>query len=137
MTKPENTEEAVARPEGHCADDKAWLEFSRQYAGQPRSYGDMTDFALANAVFMASRDDLSLIHYQTAAKERIRWLSLRLASAEARALKAEARLAEAVGALREVLSIWDQWGSLDSTDPDDRDAMEAARQALSSIKGEG
>ena len=143
---------------------------------------------------MASRDDLSLIHYQTAAKERIRWLSLRLASAlssletrdariavaeaenvklralaeesirlmtkyareageatgkletselagvvddwKARALKAEARLAEAVGALREVLSIWDQWGSLDSTDPDDRDAMEAARQALSSV-GEG
>lgn len=53
-----------------------------------------------------------------------------------RARTAEARLAEAVGALREVLSIWDQWGSLDSTDPDDRDAMEAARQALSSV-GEG
>jgi hypothetical protein len=34
---------------------------------------------------MADRRDLDLIGYQTAAKERIRWLSLRLAAALARA----------------------------------------------------
>ena len=48
----------------------------------------MTDFELANAVFMADRNDLGLIVYQTAAKERIRWLSLRLAEAEAALAKA-------------------------------------------------
>lgn len=82
------------RPEGHCGDDKAWLEFTRQYAGQPRSYADMTDFALANAVFMADRNDLSLIHYQTAAKERIRWLSIRLADALRKAGEMEAALSD-------------------------------------------
>ena len=67
------------RPAGHCDSDDAWTEFERQYRGQPRSYGHLSDFALANAVFMADRNDLDLIVYQTAAKERIRWLSLRLA----------------------------------------------------------
>lgn len=42
---------------------------------------DLSDFQLANAVFMASRTDLDLIVYQTAAKERIRWLSVQLAIA--------------------------------------------------------
>ena len=41
--------------------------------------GDVSDLALANAVFMASRNDLDLIVWQTAAKERIRWLSAQLA----------------------------------------------------------
>lgn len=71
----------VERPPGHCSDDAAWKEFVRQYAGRPRSYSDFSDFALANAVFMAGRDDLNLIVMQTAAKERIRWLSIRLAEA--------------------------------------------------------
>ena len=44
--------------------------------------GHLSDFALANAQFLANRDDLDLIVYQTAAKERIRWLSARLAQAE-------------------------------------------------------
>jgi hypothetical protein len=43
----------------------------------------MTDFALANRVFMADRNDLDLIVWQTAAKERIRWLSIELAKAQA------------------------------------------------------
>ena len=77
-----------ARGPGHCVDDAAWAEFTRQYAGRPRSFGHMTDFELANAVFMADRNDLGLIVYQTAAKERIRWLSLRLAEAEAALAKA-------------------------------------------------
>lgn len=43
--------------------------------------GEVSDFALANAVFLAGRDDLDLIVWQTAAKERIRWLSAQLATA--------------------------------------------------------
>jgi hypothetical protein len=70
-----------ARPAGHCESDAAWEEFVAQYKGQPRTYAELSDFALANAVFMAARDSLDLIHYQTAAKERIRWLSIRLAEA--------------------------------------------------------
>lgn len=72
------------RPPGHCTDDAAWEEFSRQYEALDRTglaKGHLTDFELANAVFMADRSDLDLIAYQTAAKERIRWLSLRLAAA--------------------------------------------------------
>lgn len=68
-----------SRGPGHCDDDAAWAEFVRQYHGRPRSRPDMTDFALANAVFLKDRNDLDLIVYQTAAKERIRWLSIRLA----------------------------------------------------------
>ncbi len=69
------------RGPGHCDDDAAWAEFVSQYNGQPRSRPDMTDFALANRVFMADRGDLDLIVWQTAAKERIRWLSIELAKA--------------------------------------------------------
>jgi hypothetical protein len=81
---------APVRGPGHCDDDAAWAEFSRQYAQKDRHQcgGPLTDFALANAVFMADRGALDLIMYQTAAKERIRWLSLRLAEAEARAAAA-------------------------------------------------
>jgi hypothetical protein len=46
--------------------------------------GDLSDMALANAVYLAGRDDLDLIVWQTAAKERIRWLSAHLAAALAR-----------------------------------------------------
>lgn len=82
---------ALDRPPGHCNDDAAWAEFSRQYDGQPRSFAEMTDFELANAVFLVGRSSLDLIKYQTAAKERIRWLSLRLAEAIA-AQRAAAKL---------------------------------------------
>lgn len=54
-----------------------------EYLGRDRGslcHGEMADLVLANAVFMANRGDLDLIHYQTAAKERIRWLSARLAA---------------------------------------------------------
>ncbi|MNE09070.1 hypothetical protein D3C80_1017360 [compost metagenome] len=70
-----------ARGPGHCDGDDAWAEFVRQYDGQPRSSPDLSDFALANRVFMAGRNDLDLIVWQTAAKERIRWLSIELAKA--------------------------------------------------------
>lgn len=45
-------------------------------------------------------------------------------------LAALRRVGALEGALKGALSVWDEWGSLDSTDPDDRTAMEAARQAL-------
>jgi hypothetical protein len=45
------------------------------------AYGHLSDLVLANAVFMADRRDLDLTSYQTAAKERIRWLSAQLAIA--------------------------------------------------------
>jgi hypothetical protein len=69
-------------------------EMAREYGSKPRSWlgmSDLSDFALANAVFMADRNDLNLIIYQTAAKERIRWLSaqLALALADMEALKGE------------------------------------------------
>lgn len=41
--------------------------------------GDLSDLTVANGVYMASRNDLDLIAWQTAAKERIRWLSAQLA----------------------------------------------------------
>ena len=56
-----------SRGPGHCDDDAAWAEFVRQYDGKPRSMPDVTDFALANRVFMADRNDLDLIVWQTAA----------------------------------------------------------------------
>ncbi|HEY1071473.1 hypothetical protein [Brevundimonas sp.] len=85
MTVTPTTQSVVVpvRGPGHCDDDAAWAEFVRQYDGQPRSRPDLTDFALANRVFMADRNDLDLIVWQTAAKERIRWLSIELAKAQA------------------------------------------------------
>jgi len=68
--------------EGHW-DTEEGAEVARDYATKKRSdlaMGDMSDFALANAQYMVSRDDLRLIAFQTAAKERIRWLSARLAA---------------------------------------------------------
>jgi len=47
------------------------------------SMGDMSDDELANRVFMANRTDPDLIIWQTAAKDRIRWLSRALESAAA------------------------------------------------------
>jgi hypothetical protein len=42
--------------------------------------GDVSDMELANSVFMAGRNDIDLGMWQTAAKERIRWLSAQLAA---------------------------------------------------------
>jgi len=61
---------------------------AREYATKPREWlalAEMPDYLLANAVFMVDRDSLELGIYQTAAKERIRWLSVKLAIAEAAA----------------------------------------------------
>lgn len=81
MAPTKSISASIPRGPGHCDDESSWQEFVRQYDGRPRSFGHLTDFALANAVFLAGRDDLDLIVYQTAAKERIRWLSIELAKA--------------------------------------------------------
>lgn len=70
---------------GHWATSDG-AEMAARCVGEDRSQltkGDLSDFALANAQFLASRHDLDLIVYQTAAKERIRWLSAQLARAQA------------------------------------------------------
>lgn len=97
---------AVERPPaGHCDDPAAWAEFVRQYDGQPRSRPDLTDFALANAVFMADRSSFDLIVYQTAAKERIRWLSIELAKSQAALSSANARAKVAEEGLRAIAEL--------------------------------
>lgn len=65
--------------------------------------GDLSDMALANAVYLAERDDLDLIVWQTAAKERIRWLSAHLATALARPRAAVGEQSREVG-LRHAVS---------------------------------
>ncbi|ARM12080.1 MULTISPECIES: hypothetical protein [Rhizobium] len=80
--------QAPQRPVGHCDDDAAWNRFYSDYEQYTRSdlaMGALSDFALANAQFLCDRNELSLIAYQTAAKERIRWLSIQLAKAAATA----------------------------------------------------
>jgi hypothetical protein len=62
-----------------------------EYSGLGRehlAHGHQSDFELANSVFLVGRNDLGLIGLQTAAKERIRWLSVQLAIALAKAVEA-------------------------------------------------
>jgi hypothetical protein len=69
-------------------DTPGGAEMAREYLKKGRNElckGEVSDLALANAVYLASRNDLNLIVWQTAAKERIRWLSAQLALANARA----------------------------------------------------
>lgn len=47
-----------------------------------RTRPDMTDFEVANWVFLCDRNSLGLIAATTMAKERIRWLSVHLAKAQ-------------------------------------------------------
>lgn len=89
---------------GHW-DSAGGREMAVEYAGKPKTWlsmSDVSDFALANAQFLVSRDSLELIHYQTAAKERIRWLSARLAVAEA-ALAVSAAEGDLLGKMIELI----------------------------------
>jgi hypothetical protein len=61
-------------------------EMAKRYGDMDRAalcMGDRSDLGLANAVFLIDRNSLDLIAVQTAAKERIRWLSAKLAMAQA------------------------------------------------------
>lgn len=71
--------------EGHWA-TSAGREMAMSYVSKDRDrsrlcMGHLTDFELANAIFMVSGHEFELIALQTAAKERIRWLSAQLALA--------------------------------------------------------
>jgi hypothetical protein len=75
---------AIERGPGHCENDGFWAEFCARYGPMRREelcLGDRTDFALANDQFLADRYSLALGALQTAAKDRIRWLSVQLAMA--------------------------------------------------------
>jgi len=83
-TEGQDAAAVAERPAGHCVDEDAWTRFVARYGHQDRTelgMGHMTDFELANAQFMADRNSLDLIVFQTAAKDRIRWLSIQLANA--------------------------------------------------------
>lgn len=70
---------------GHWSTDNGAM-MARFYATRPReelAMADMSDMELANHIYMMNKFDFSMIAAQTAAKERIRWLSARLALAEA------------------------------------------------------
>lgn len=59
-------------------------EMANRYLEKRRedlAYGHRSDLELANDVYMADRNSLDLLGLQTAAKERIRWLSAQLALA--------------------------------------------------------
>lgn len=87
-------------------DSHEGAEIARQQLGLKRDalfMGDISDLALANAQYLVSRHSLELIHYQTAAKERIRWLSAQLAASEARSPSAEAIPEELTPELRDIL----------------------------------
>lgn len=73
----------IAPVSGHW-DTFQGAALARDYVSMVRTdltHGSLSDFAIANEVFLSSRDDLNLIVWQTAAKERIRWLSVQLAIA--------------------------------------------------------
>ena len=76
---------------GHWATASGW-SMAMTYAEKDRAdlaMGARSDLMLANDVFLVGRYDLDLIQFQEAAKQRIRWLSVQLAMAEA-ALKVDA-----------------------------------------------
>lgn len=89
MSTPEELTQEVVLPDtldGHW-DTAAGRDMAVDCLKQERSslgMWDLTDMELANAQFLVMRDDLRLINYQTAAKERIRWLSAQFAAAKLR-----------------------------------------------------
>lgn len=92
------------RGPGHCDSDHHWSDFAKRHDGSKRPGPNMTDFNLANMVFLAGRDDADLGMYQMAAKGRIRWLSIELALAQEKAATAVAAL-EAIVPLSRALRI--------------------------------
>lgn len=69
--------------DGHWVSDGG-TEMANRYVEMSRAdlaYGHRSDLELANDMYMADRNSLDLLSLQTAAKERIRWLSAQLALA--------------------------------------------------------
>jgi hypothetical protein len=97
--------------EGHWTTAEG-RQMADDYLSWPRdklTKSDFSDFSLANAVFMAGRGDLDLIVYQTAAKERIRWLSAHLAASEAKALALLSRIEAAEGERERAGATLEEW----------------------------
>lgn len=93
----EDASKLPAAAPGHW-DTGEGRQIAERYAGKERrqlGYGQMSDFAFANAQYMVDRHAFELIVYQTAAKDRIRWLSVQLALAQ----QAKAELAEMIDAV--------------------------------------
>lgn len=74
----------TTRPPGHCKSDLDYAQVVKSLEGKDRQdlpMGDMSDFQMANIIYSESPRNNAFIVYQTAAKERIRFLSVRLAQA--------------------------------------------------------
>lgn len=127
----EQTSLPAAMP-GHW-DTPEGREMATEYLGMRReelTKGDMSDLLLANAQFLASRADLDLIVYQTAAKERIRWLSAQLAAASL-----------ALAGTMDALLAYDGHATDPAdpsgwSEPDSHAAYMSARAALAKARGE-
>jgi len=112
----------------------AGLAMAQDYAKLTRAdlgSADLTDFALANEQYMAGRMDLNLVPLQTAAKERIRWLSVQLALAESALSASNAR----VKALEEALERIATYGGDYTTGDGHAKCREIARSTLSEAPG--
>lgn len=75
---------ALERPPGHCNSEESWRDFVDQYGKLERKDlcgGTLTDFEAAYKVAMVMRSDLDHEASLHIAKDRIRWLSIRLAEA--------------------------------------------------------
>lgn len=85
------------------------FEKAQEYTTKARvdlAYGDKSDLALANAVYLVDRGSLDMLPMQEAAKQRIRWLSVQLAIANEKAAEGSIytrEYARAVGAAGEIL----------------------------------
>lgn len=82
-TGGKNTPHFNAPVSGHWSSDEG-TEMANSYAVMKRedlAYGHKSDLEMANAIYMADRHSLDLLMLQTAAKDRIRWLSAQLAIA--------------------------------------------------------
>lgn len=113
------------RPAGHCTDDKAWEDFFH-YSAWSRErlmLGGRSDFEAANAIFMVDRTSLNLIGEQTAAKERIRWLSVHLAIQTARADEATQLNDLFIKAQDRATAMWHDAGGDRMTFPDSAKLM--------------
>jgi hypothetical protein len=84
MEKPDRrTHMEELKPVAGHWNTEAGAKVAADYATKARTdlcLGHLSDMEVANGVYMASRNDLDLIVWQTAAKERIRWLSAQLAA---------------------------------------------------------
>lgn len=130
MTLDPNTLRAIVEPlSGHW--DSPDAEMIAAYAGKTRGdlmHGNMTDFLLANRQYLAGRTDLDLVAWQTAAKERIRWLSVQLALQSSAILA----MAEENGRMRKLTSALERVACTDLfsgrlcgfDDPDDAETAE-------------